>query len=32
LAGETLARLGGFEEARERLSAAAGSSAIASSS
>ena len=30
LAGEVLARLGGYEEARERLAAAAGSSAIAS--
>jgi chromosome partitioning protein len=32
LAGEVLARLDGFEEARERLAASAGSSAIASSS
>ena len=32
LAAEMLARLGGFEEARERLSAAPSSSAIASSS
>jgi chromosome partitioning protein len=32
LASEVLARLGGFEEARERLSASASSSAIASSS
>jgi chromosome partitioning protein len=32
LASEVLARLGGYEEARERLSASAGSSAIASPS
>jgi chromosome partitioning protein len=32
LASETLARLGGFDEARERLTASASSSAIASSS